>query len=206
MKKGKNYIEMNVSRETRSCLEAFIALIERWNPVINLIAKSSVSNAWHRHLEDSAQIIPLAKLGTHWIDIGSGGGFPGIVVAIILKEIAPETQVVLVESDVRKATFLRQASVMLGLSCKIHNARVESLDLPRAATVSARALAPLPKLLQFTERLVEEGGVCLLMKGQSYQEELDAARQLWSFDCDVIKSLTNANAAILEVRNIQRAA
>ena len=206
MKKGKNNIEMNVSRETRDCLEAFITLVERWNPVINLVAKSSVSDIWHRHLEDSAQIIPLAQLGAHWIDVGSGGGFPGVVAAIILKETAPETQVVLVESDVRKAAFLRQASVMLGLNCQIHNARVESLDLPRAATVSARALAPLPKLLQFTERLVEEGGVCLLMKGQSYREEIDAARQSWSFDCDVIKSLTNANAAILEVRNIQRAA
>ena len=196
---------MNVSRETRDYLKVFIELVEKWNPVINLISKSSISDIWHRHLEDSAQIISLARLGAYWIDIGSGGGFPGIVVAIILRETAPETCVVLVESDSRKATFLRQAVVILGLNCKIHNARIESLDLPRAATVSARALAPLPKLLEFTERLVEEGGVCLLMKGQSYQEELDDARKSWSFDCNVTKSLTSANAAILEVRNIQRA-
>ena len=205
MKTRKTHIEMNVSRETRDYLEVFIELVKKWNPVINLIAKSSVSDIRHRHLEDSVQIISLARLGAYWIDIGSGGGFPGIVVAIILRETAPETCVVLVESDARKATFLRQAVVILGLNCQIHNARIESLDLPRAATVSARALAPLPKLLEFTERLVEEGGVCLLMKGQSYQEELDDARKSWSFDCNVTKSLTSANAAILEVRNIQRA-
>ena len=205
MKMRKPHFEMNVSRETRDYLEVFTELVKKWNPVINLIAKSSVSDIRHRHLEDSAQIISLARLGAYWIDIGSGGGFPGIVVAIILRETAPETCVVLVESDSRKATFLRQAVVILGLNCKIHNARIESLDLPRAATVSARALAPLPKLLEFTERLVEEGGVCLLMKGQSYQEELDDARKSWSFDCNVTKSLTSANAAILEVRNIQRA-
>ena len=205
MKMRKTHIEMNVSRETRDYLKVFIELVKKWNPVINLISKSSISDIWHRHLEDSAQIISLARLGAYWIDIGSGGGFPGIVVAIILRETARETCVVLVESDSRKATFLRQAVVILGLNCKIHNARIESLDLPRAATVSARALAPLPKLLEFTERLVEEGGVCLLMKGQSYQEELDDARKSWSFDCNVTKSLTSANAAILEVRNIQRA-
>lgn len=202
----KNQIEMNVSRETHDSLGALVALVEEWNPAINLISKGSVSDIWRRHLEDSAQIIALAKLGAYWIDIGSGGGFPGVVAAIILKEISPKTQVILVESDVRKATFLRQAALVLKLSYHTYNARIESLNLPRAATVSARALAPLPKLLGFTERLVEVGGVCLLMKGENYQEELDTARQSWSFDCDVTKSLTNANAAILKVRNIQRAA
>ena len=206
MNSRSNNIEMNVSRETQDCLETYIGLVEKWNPVINLIAKSSVSDIWHRHLEDSAQIVPRAQLGSYWIDIGSGGGFPGIVVAIILKENSPETRVVLVESDARKAAFLRQSVVVLGLNCQIHNARIESLSLPRASTVSARALAPLPKLLELTEGLVEPGGVCLLMKGQRHQEELDAARKSWSFDCDITKSLTNADAAILEVRNIQRAA
>ena len=183
----------------------FVALVEKWNPVINLIAKSSLSDIWRRHVEDSVQIIPMGDLGNFWIDVGSGGGFPGIVVAIILKESAPSTRVVLIESDVRKATFLRQAVAMLGLNCQIHNARIESLNLPRGTTVSARALAPLPRLLSFVENLVEEGGVCLLMKGQSYQQELVAARQSWSFDCKVIKSKTNTDAAILTIRNIQRA-
>ena len=206
MNSKNNNIEMNVSRETLDCFEAYIGLVKKWNPIINLIAKSSVSDIWHRHLKDSVQIVPRAQLGAYWIDIGSGGGFPGIVVAIILRENSPETQVVLVESDVRKAAFLRQSVVSLGLNCQIHNARIESLNLPRALTVSARALAPLPKLLELAEGLVEPEGVCLLMKGQRHQEELDAARKSWSFDCDITKSLTNAGAAILEVRNIQRAA
>jgi len=179
--------------------------VEKWNPVINLIAKSSLSDIWRRHVEDSAQIISMGQLGNYWIDIGSGGGFPGIVVAIILKESAPSTRVVLVESDVRKATFLRQAVATLGLNCQIHNTRIESLNLPRGTTVSARALAPLPRLLRLVENLVEEGGVCLLMKGQSYQQELADARQSWSFDCEVVKSQTNNDSAVLTIRNIQRA-
>jgi 16S rRNA (guanine527-N7)-methyltransferase len=206
MKKRALTIKLDVSRETLDRLEAFVALVEKWNPVINLVAKSSLSDIWHRHLEDSAQLVSMAQLGYYWIDIGSGGGFPGIVVAIILQEIAPATRVVLIESDVRKSTFLRQAVATLGLSCDIYNARIESLHLQRGATLSARALAPLPKLLALSESLVEEGGVCLLMKGQSYLHELADARRSWSFECDIIKSQTNADAAVLKIRNIQRAA
>ena len=206
MKNEKYHLQMNVSRETQDCLAAFVALVEKWNPVINLVAKGGIVDIWHRHLEDSAQIVPLAQLGRYWTDIGSGGGFPGIVVAIILKETAPLTRVILVESDVRKATFLRQSVATLDLNCQIYNARIETLGLPLAETVSARALAPLPKLLELSHCLVEADGVCLLMKGQSYREELAAARQSWSFDCDVIKSLTNTDAAVLKIRNIQRAA
>ena len=199
-------IKTDVSRETLDRLDAFVALVEKWNPVINLVAKSSLSDIWHRHVEDSAQIILMAELGDYWIDIGSGGGFPGIVVAIILKEMAPATKVVLVESDVRKATFLRQVAATLDLSCEIHNSRIESLNLPRGKTISARALAPLPKLLKLAENLVEEGGICLFMKGQSYLDELADARKAWSFECEAKKSQTNAAAAVLKIRNIQRAA
>ena len=206
MNNGAHTIKTDVSRETLDRLEAFAALVKKWNPVINLVAKGSLSDIWHRHVEDSAQIILMAELGDYWIDIGSGGGFPGIVVAIILKEMAPATKVVLVESDVRKATFLRQAAATLDLSCEIHNSRIESLDLPRGKTISARALAPLPKLLKLAENLVEAGGICLFMKGQSYLDELADARKAWSFECEAKKSQTNAAAAVLKIRNIQRAA
>ena len=158
------------------------------------------------YYEDSAQIIALAKLSDYWIDIGSGGGFPGIVVAICLKEISPSTCVILVESDLRKAAFLRQAAATLELNCEIHSSRVESLTLARAATVSARALAALPKLLEYAETLVEADGVCLFMKGQSHQDELAAAQKSWSFEHDIVPSQTDIHAAVLKIRNIRRAA
>ena len=197
---------LNVSRETEAQLHDFVALVKKWNPVINLIARSSIPNIWSRHIEDSAQIVALAKASGPWIDIGSGGGFPGIVAAICLKEIAPYTRVTLVESDVRKAAFLRQAAVTLKLNCEIHSSRIESLTLPRAATLSARALAPLPVLFQYAERLVKKDGVCLFMKWQTYHEELAAAQKSWSFEHDIVQSQTDLTAAVLKIRNIRRAA
>ena len=206
MTRQEKLTSLSVSRETTAQLNEFVALVKKWNPVINLIAKGSISNIWSRHIEDSAQIIALAKLSDCWIDIGSGGGFPGIVVAICLKEISPSTCVILVESDLRKATFLRQAAATLELNCEIHSFRVESLTLARAATVSARALAALPKLLEYAETLVETDGVCLFMKGQSHQDELVAAQKSWSFEHDIVPSQTDIHAAVLKIRNIRRAA
>jgi len=206
MTRQEKLTSLSVSRETTAQLNEFVALVKKWNPVINLIAKGSISNIWSRHIEDSAQIIALAKLSDCWIDIGSGGGFPGIVVAICLKEISPSTCVILVESDLRKAAFLRQAAATLKLNCEIHSFRVESLTLARAATVSARALAALPKLLEYAETLVETDGVCLFMKGQSHQDELVAAQKSWSFEHDIVPSQTDIHAAVLKIRNIRRAA
>ncbi|MDB2519676.1 16S rRNA (guanine(527)-N(7))-methyltransferase RsmG [Planktomarina temperata] len=206
MKQQETLASLNVSRETEAQLNDFVALVEKWNPVINLIAKGSIPNIWSRHIEDSAQIIALAKLSDYWIDIGSGGGFPGIVVAICLKEISPSTCVALVESDMRKATFLRQAAALLELNCEIHSSRIESLTIAPAATLSARALAPLPSLLDYAETLVEKDGVCLLMKGQTYQDELAAAQKSWSFEHDIVQSQTDSNAAVLKIRNIRRVA
>jgi len=213
MKQQETLASLNVSRETEAQLNDFVALVEKWNPVINLIAKGSIPNIWSRHIEDSAQIIALAKLSDYWIDIGSGGGFPGIVVAfpgivvaICLKEISPSTCVALVESDMRKATFLRQAAALLELNCEIHSSRIESLTIAPAATLSARALAPLPSLLEYAETLVEKDGVCLFMKGQTYQDELAAAQKSWSFEHDIVQSQTDSNAAVLKIRNIRRVA
>ena len=206
MNKREALTSLNVSRETEAQLHDLVALVKKWNPVINLIARSSIPDIWSRHIEDSAQIVALANLSGPWIDVGSGGGFPGIVAAICLKEIAPTTSVALIESDVRKAAFLRQAAVALELNCETHSSRIESLTLPRAATFSARALAPLPTLLQYAERLVEKDGVCLFMKGQTYHEELAAAQKSWSFEHDIVQSQTDRKAAVLKIRNIRRAA
>ena len=206
MSTRESLTSLNVSRETEARLHDFVALVQKWNPVINLIARSSIPYIWSRHIEDSAQIVALANASGPWIDIGSGGGFPGIVAAICLKEFAPSTSIALIESDVRKAAFLRQAAVTLKLNCEIHSSRIESVILPRAATLSARALAPLPVLFHYAERLVKKDGVCLFMKGQTYHEELAAAQKSWSFGYDIVQSQTDRNAAVLKIRNIRRAA
>ena len=206
MSTRESLTSLNVSRETEARLHDFVALVQKWNPVINLIARSSIPYIWSRHIEDSAQIVALANTSGPWIDIGSGGGFPGIVAAICLKEFAPSTSIALIESDVRKAAFLRQAAVTLKLNCEIHSSRIESLTLPQAAILSARALAPLPVLFQYAENLVKKDGVCLFMKGQTYHEELAAAQKSWSFGYDIVQSQTDRNAAVLRIRNIRRAA
>ena len=196
----------NVSRETLNDLDRFVQLVTKWNPAINLVAKNSLADVWVRHIKDSVQLIPLAPIERAWIDLGSGGGFPGIVVSVILKEIAPETCMYLVESDARKAAFLREASRTLRINCQVINQRIEEINLPPAPVISARALAHLDKLLHISERIIDSDGVCLFMKGKSYQDEVRLARESWNFDCEVIQSTTSAEAAVLKVRNIECAA
>ena len=196
----------NVSRETLDGLDRFVQLVAKWNPTINLVAKNSLADVWVRHIKDSVQLIPLAATGRAWIDLGSGGGFPGIVVSVVLKEVAPETCMYLVESDARKATFLREASRALRLNCQVVNQRIDEINLPPATVISARALAHLDKLLHFSKRLVDLDGVCLFMKGKSHQDEVRLARESWKFDCEVIQSKTSAEAAVLRIRNIECAA
>ncbi len=198
--------EISVSRETFSSLEKFVDLVRRWNATINLISKSTVQDIWHRHVIDSAQLFKLcpssAKL---WVDLGSGGGFPGVVVAILAKEQKPDLKVALVESDLRKATFLREACRTLGLNAHVHSVRIESLPALRADVLSARALAPLPTLLSYAVQNLNTAGVALFPKGTQHEAELSTARKTFSFDVKLLTSLSDSNAAILEVRNIERA-
>ena len=195
----------DVSRETIKKLEEYVALVVKWNPKINLISKGDLENIWDRHIEDSAQIVSLTEICPTWVDLGSGGGFPGIVVAILLKSISPSTKVVLVESDGRKATFLRQVALKLNLNCDVLNKRIEVISIKENTILSARALATLPKLLDIIEPLTHKDTVCLFMKGKNFSKELKLAQDTWSFDCDVVESRTNAEAAVLVIRNICRA-
>lgn len=196
---------LSVSRETFSALEEFAELVRRWNPAINLVSKSTIPDLWTRHIVDSAQLFshapPDAKL---WLDIGSGGGFPGIVVAVLAKELQPQLKVALVESDLRKATFLREACRTLSLNAHVHSARIESLPPAHADVLSARALAPLPALLGYAEHL-NTAGIALFPKGAQYESELSEARKTYLFDDKLFPSLLEPTAAILEIRNIRRA-
>lgn len=195
---------LNVSRETTDLLTQFSELVERWTVRINLISKASVDGIWERHVADSAQLFELAPEFEHWVDLGSGGGFPGIVIAIIAKEARPEARITLVESDLRKATFLRTAIRELGLNAKVIAERIEGLPPLGADVLSARALADLSALLEFTDLHLAKNGTALFPKGQNWRKEDEAARQLWSYSLDPVKSKTSAEAAILLIKDVSR--
>ncbi|MBV6636078.1 MAG: 16S rRNA (guanine(527)-N(7))-methyltransferase RsmG [Mameliella sp.] len=193
----------DVSRETLERLNHYLALLNKWNPRINLVARATLAEAVDRHFADSAQLVAVLPrpLG-HWVDIGSGGGFPGLVVATLLAERAPDVSVSLIESDTRKATFLRSVIREIGLSAKVHAQRIEACAPQEATVLSARALAPLPKLMEFAARHLVPGGTALFMKGESWGKELEDARSQWQFSCTPHTSRTNPNAVVLEIGDL----
>lgn len=195
----------DVSRETLERLKTLHALVLKWNRTINLISKTSIPDLWDRHIWDSAQVAFLKPTVAKWVDIGSGGGFPGLVVAIINKEIAPDCEMVMIESDVRKAAFLRTVIRELELNASVLAQRIEQAMPQHADVLSARALADLTVLLQFAERHLKADGTALFMKGTTWEKELKKASESWSFKSEVHKSRTEPDAAILEIKEIERA-
>jgi 16S rRNA (guanine527-N7)-methyltransferase len=190
---------VDVSRETMERLEIYADLLNRWTKRINLVAPSTLSALWQRHFLDSAQLCRFATAG-EWLDVGSGGGFPGAVIAIM----CAETPVTLVESDQRKAAFLRAVARETGVGFAVHAERIESLAPQHSDRLSARALAPLSDLLVIAERHLSIQGKAILMKGASAQKEIDEALEHWSFDCETYASKTDADAVILSIGNIKR--
>lgn len=197
--------EMNVSRETMEKLDHYAETLEKWNRKINLISPKSVPDIWARHFLDSAQILKIAPKSTQsWCDLGTGGGFPGLVVAIMASETASCPKFTLIESDERKATFLATIARELSLDVYVLPQRVEESEKQYADVVSARALAPLDKLLGYAHRHVNETGVFLLQKGENHLSELTDARRNWHIDCEVISSITDSSSAILKITGCQR--
>ena len=194
-----------VSRETAQRLDVLAAMVTRWNPVINLVAAGSLAALRDRHIADSLQLVSLAQTPRHWADLGSGGGFPGLVVAAALAERVPDCRISLVESDGRKAAFLRSAAQAMQLAVTVHAVRVEALAPLRADVVSARALAPLPALLPLVRRHLAPHGVALLPKGARHADEVAAARQSFRFRYLAHPSSTAADSVILAVSEIDDA-
>jgi 16S rRNA (guanine527-N7)-methyltransferase len=194
---------LDVSRETLERLNLYLDLLRRWNSKINLVAKATLEDAVERHFNDSAQLVTLCpEFSGHWVDLGSGGGFPGLVVAILLHEIHPSTRITLIESDLRKATFLRTVLRETAVSGLVLTTRIEATGPQCADILSARALAPLPRLLDLAHRHLSGTGMALFMKGESWEKEMDAARAQWQFSCTPHKSKTNANAVVLEIGDL----
>jgi 16S rRNA (guanine527-N7)-methyltransferase len=195
----------DVSRETLSRLEVHLALLEKWNRRINLVSRGSLPEAVTRHYADSAQLWRLAPTGARvWLDLGAGAGFPGLVVAAIAAEASPTLEVRLVESDLRKAAFLRAAVDAMRVRVTVLDCRIESLPPQDADVVSARALAPLGVLLEYVENHSRSGGIGLFPKGETVHKEIEAAAEGWRFEHQIHPSLTEPRAAIVEVGAIRR--
>jgi 16S rRNA (guanine527-N7)-methyltransferase len=195
-----------VSRETIDRLKIYADLLTKWNPHINLVSGSTIKSLWSRHIEDSAQIFTLVpEAGGSWVDLGSGGGFPGLVIAILAQGSDSNLQVTLVESDVRKATFLRTVIRECKLSVRVLTGRIEALPSLQADIISARALAELPQLLKFADLHLRPNGTALFQKGARWQKELAAVDKSWSFQLDRFTSVTEPEAVILRMRGIKHA-
>ena len=159
---------LNVSRETFLRLKEYEKLLFKWNAKINLVSRSTLDNFWNRHVLDSAQFLSsVGEKAGKWVDLGSGGGLPGLVVAILSDEIEPVNKLFLVEADARKAVFLKTVCRELGLKVKVYNNRIEELPPISANIVSARALAPLKTLCLYAKNHLEKDGVAVFAKGEN---------------------------------------
>lgn len=187
-------------------LHAFNALIQKWSSAINLIAPATLPDIWARHILDSAQLLPLAPHRiSHWADLGSGAGLPGMVIAILASDSTHPPKITLIESDLRKAAFLKTCQRELSLDVNVIAQRIEMAEPLHADVVSARALAPLSRLLSLVQRHLAPDGTALLPKGQAAQSEIDDARKSWHFDLHTHTSHTNAASTILRLERITRA-
>ena len=194
----------SVSRETCARLELYLDRLARWNGRINLVAPDTLREAWTRHIADSAQLFALAPAGTRsWIDLGSGGGLPGLPVAALAAEKAPALRVTLVEADRRKAAFLVTTAREMGLAVTVEARRAEALPAHPYDVVSARALAPLDRVCAFAHPFKGPGTVFLLPKGARLDSELTAAQAHWHIHAERVPSRTHSDAAILRILELE---
>ena len=194
-----------VSRETSARLDRFVELLLSWQSHTNLIARSTVPVLWTRHIADSLQLVDLAPRAKTWIDLGSGAGFPGIVIACALAD-TDGAGTHLVESIGKKATFLREAVQATGAPGIVHAMRVEDFvdkEPESIDVVTARALAPLPKLLTLAYPLLKRGALGLFPKGQDVASELTDAAKYWKIDASLIASRTDEKAQIVVVSGLE---
>jgi 16S rRNA (guanine527-N7)-methyltransferase len=186
-------------------LRVFVALLTKWNPAINLVSPASLPDVWTRHVADSAQVLDMVGPGQkRWLDMGTGAGFPGVVVALIAADRPGSVEMILIESDQRKAAFLATVSRETEVPMTIHAARIEEVAPQRADIVSARALAPLGKLCAFADRHLAQGGTAVFLKGGQYDAEIAEARKSWAFDLDVHRSITDPSGVILSLKDLRR--
>ncbi|MEQ1940902.1 16S rRNA (guanine(527)-N(7))-methyltransferase RsmG [Mesorhizobium sp. VNQ89] len=192
-----------VSRETFRDIQAFEAMFMTWAQRVNLVAPSTLKDVWHRHILDSAQLFPLAPAALRWLDIGSGGGFPGLVLAFLLRERGGRID--LVDSNHKKAGFLQAAIGQFSLPAKVHAERIDKVELLDGIDiVTARALAPLNELLGLTFPWLSQTASGLFHKGRDYRQELEESIPAWRFDLIEHQSKIDDDSVVLQVENLTR--
>jgi len=193
-----------VSRETFDRLVAFEQLFLKWNRSINLAAPSTLDDVWGRHILDSAQLARIAPQARRWVDLGSGGGFPGLVLAFLLAE-RDGAAIDLVESNRKKASFLQAVIGQFGLPARVLARRIDDsyLIVPAPEIVTARALAALPALLDLTAPWLTKGARALFHKGRDYRTEVEESSHRWAFDLVEYPSMTDAHGVILELSDLR---
>lgn len=194
----------NVSRETMERLESYVLLLERWQQKTNLVGRSTLQDIWYRHILDSAQLTELVPDWTRgdWTDLGSGAGFPGLVIAILRPASAPPIR--LVEANRKKALFLSEAIRHTTANAVVLNQRIEALEAETADVVSARACADLDQLLSWAYPILRQKGVCIFHKGQDVDGELTNAHKCWKMKVEVLPSQTHEHGKILLIGDIER--
>jgi 16S rRNA (guanine527-N7)-methyltransferase len=195
---------LNVSRETNDRLSLLESELRRWQAIKNLVGPGTLDQIWERHIVDSLQLLELAPDAKTWLDLGSGAGFPGLVLAIAGFERG--LQVDLVESNSRKCAFLRHIVRLTGVRAKVHEARLEAVIpsfVGKTDVVSARALASLTKLLEWAEPMLKTGTTGLFPKGRDVESELTEAMESWTFNAEILPSRTDADARILRITSIE---
>ena len=193
-----------VSREIMERLKIHAECLARWNKRINLVGTATMADPWRRHMLDSAQLADLLPTrAAEIVDLGSGAGFPGLVLAII-----SGLRTHLIEADTRKAAFLREAARLTGASATVHSVRIEDLEPFTVDVVTARALAPLPRLLGHASPILEvsaeKAPICLFMKGAKWQEELTAAQKQWNMSVDALASVSDPAGRVLVLGDVSR--
>ena len=192
--------ETGVSRETLDRLRAYADLLTTWNAKINLVGRATVADLWWRHMLDSAQLVSLLPdRAVTLVDMGSGAGFPGLVLAAMGRVSAH-----LVEGDQRKSAFLREAARVMGLPVQVHACRTDAAPAITADVISARALAPLADLLALAERFSAPSTLHIYPKGQNVEGELTQAHKIWTMQLEKIPSRTDLAASILRISEVRR--
>lgn len=198
-----------VSRETAERLTLYVDLLKRWNPVKNLVSPHTLGEVWERHIVDSLQLVRLAPPDARvWVDMGSGGGLPALVIAACVGEI-PGAQVHCIESKLGKAAFLQEAARQMRVPVRVWARRVEDIvgsELQRADVVTARALAPLVKLLDLANPLLKTGALGIFPKGQDVASELTEAARYWTFEPRSVPSVTDPKGRIIVIHGVDRRA
>lgn len=196
----------NVSCETISKLKAYETMVKEWNNKFNLVSKSSVENLWNRHIIDSIQLIQFIRpTDVSLYDFGSGAGFPAIVLAIISEQIFPNLTINLVESIGKKIKFLTAVKEELNLkNINIWHERIENLKISNVDIISSRALAALPKLLEYAHPYCNKNTRLIFPKGENWENEVAQAKQQWFFEYETIQSITDNTGHILKISKLRR--